>query len=66
MPNPQHQELGPNVTRTIEIATNHTGMGADPSGDPTPKGGVTCPLYGPKLLHGTMCFVGARGARDVG
>ena len=38
--------------------------GADPGQDTTPKGGGGHPPRTPKWLHGTMCFVGARGAGD--
>ena len=44
----------------VKLAT-----GADPGRDPTPKGGGGGgALWTPKLPHGTMCFVGARGAGD--
>ena len=38
--------------------------GADPGQDPTLKGGRGGALRTPKLLHGTMCFVGDGGAGD--
>ena len=41
-----------------------TSTGADPSRDPTPKGEGGAPLRTRKLLHGTMCFVGAGCAGD--
>ena len=37
-------------------------MGADLGQVPTPRVVVVGGLYGPKWLHGTMCFAGARGA----
>ena len=61
----QNSEIGPFPPAPRPLYIGSTGAG--PGRDPTPKGGGGAPpppLRTPKLSHGTVCFVGARGAAN--
>ena len=55
--------LDQNINPILEHSFVSEGHGGRSWSGPDPKG-VGGALRTPKLLHGTMCFVGARGAGD--